>query len=186
MISLRKITYFLLMSMLLMPILALLGNSINLSREITFYYRLIFWVYGFFFVFHYISNGIRLRFPKMLYFLLLYVLYLFAWSLFNGDMARRGLLKIIINNVHMFYVLCNTGKERSDLIEYLRNKDIHTVFHYFSLHHSPFYKNKHDGRELPNSDRYQDCLLRLPLFYELKVSEIVSNTTKISSFFKSI
>ncbi len=94
--------------------------------------------------------------------------------------------KYATNNAHMFYVLCNTGKERSDLIEYLRNKDIHTVFHYFSLHHSPFYKNKHDGRELPNSDRYQDCLLRLPLFYELKVSEIVSNTTKISSFFKSI
>lgn len=46
-------------------------------------------------------------------------------------------------------------------------KNIQSVFHYLSLHQSPFYKGKHNGMELPESDRYSDCLLRLPFFYEL-------------------
>ncbi|HEX7415090.1 MAG TPA: DegT/DnrJ/EryC1/StrS family aminotransferase, partial [Bacteroidia bacterium] len=41
------------------------------------------------------------------------------------------------------------------------------VFHNQSLHKSPYYSGKHDGRTLPNADRFSDCLLRLPLFYEL-------------------
>ena len=47
------------------------------------------------------------------------------------------------------------------------------VFHYLSLHSSEYYKDKHDGRELPNCDRYADCLVRLPLFYELGEEEVV-------------
>jgi len=35
------------------------------------------------------------------------------------------------------------------------------------LHGSPFYTEKHDGRVLPETDHYTDCLLRLPMFYEL-------------------
>jgi hypothetical protein len=43
----------------------------------------------------------------MLYFLLLYIIYLFGWSFFNGDMARRGLLKILVNNVQLstFFII---------------------------------------------------------------------------------
>ena len=41
------------------------------------------------------------------------------------------------------------------------------MFHYLSLHKSPFYADKHDGRELPWADFYTDCLVRLPLYYEL-------------------
>jgi dTDP-4-amino-4,6-dideoxygalactose transaminase len=75
------------------------------------------------------------------------------------------------NNGHMFYMICRNGKERDKLIAYLKKLGITAVFHYQSLHKSDFYAEKHDGRELPNSDHYADCLLRLPLFYELTMED---------------
>ncbi len=63
--------------------------------------------------------------------------------------------------------------ERSQLIEYMRSKGILAVFHYLSLHKSPFYHEKHDGRTLENCDKFSDTLLRLPFYYELTELEIV-------------
>lgn len=71
------------------------------------------------------------------------------------------------NNGHMFYLVCRSLDERTALIEALRQRQILPVFHYLSLHTSPFYANKHDGRALPWADHYTDCLVRLPLYYEL-------------------
>jgi len=71
------------------------------------------------------------------------------------------------NNAHMFYLVCNSLEERSDLIHFLKQRNIFSVFHYLSLHQSNFYQNKHDGRDLKNSDYYTSRLLRLPLFFEL-------------------
>ena len=53
----------------------------------------------------------------------------------------------------------------------MENLGINSVFHYQSLHKSGFYADKHDGRILENSDRYTECLLRLPLFYELSLDQ---------------
>jgi len=61
---------------------------------------------------------------------------------------------------------------RTKLMNYLKEKGIQTTFHYLPLHSSEFYKDKHDGRVLPNCDCYGDCLVRLPLFYELKDEEV--------------
>ena len=76
------------------------------------------------------------------------------------------------NNAHMFYLVCNSLEERTKLIKKLRDKDILAVFHYLSLHSSEYYKDKHDGRPLPQCDRYADCLVRLPLFYDLAIEEV--------------
>ncbi|WP_185213177.1 dTDP-4-amino-4,6-dideoxygalactose transaminase [Sphingobacterium mizutaii] len=76
------------------------------------------------------------------------------------------------NNAHMFYLVCNSLEQRSIIIKTLKEKDIHAVFHYLSLHKSPFYASKHDGRDLPETDRYSDCLLRLPMYFELTESDI--------------
>ena len=81
------------------------------------------------------------------------------------------------NNAHMFYLICNNLEERTALIKKLKENGILAVFHYLSLHSSEYYKDKHDGRDLLNCDRYADCLVRLPLFYELReedVEEIVN------------
>lgn len=79
------------------------------------------------------------------------------------------------NNGHMFYLVCESLEQRSRIIEKLKAEGILSVFHYISLHESPFYHEKHDGRNLPNTDRYTDTLLRLPMFYELNPEEIISN-----------
>ena len=71
------------------------------------------------------------------------------------------------NNGHMFYLVCRGLEERTALIEHLKGLQILPVFHYLSLHTSPYYRDKHDGRDLPWADHYTDCLLRLPLYYEL-------------------
>jgi dTDP-4-amino-4,6-dideoxygalactose transaminase len=75
------------------------------------------------------------------------------------------------NNAHMFYMILPNEKDRETFISKLREEDIYAVFHYLSLHKSPFYFDKHDGRELPLSDYYSDCLVRLPFFYDLKELE---------------
>ncbi|MBB2486782.1 dTDP-4-amino-4,6-dideoxygalactose transaminase [Mitsuaria sp. WAJ17] len=76
------------------------------------------------------------------------------------------------NNGHMFYLVCESLAQRTALIEALKKAGIDAVFHYQSLHRSKYYAAKHDGRELPNCDRFADCLVRLPLFYELQDADV--------------
>jgi len=88
-------------------------------------------------------------------------------------LADKGFFSIPVipeyatNNAHMFYLVCPSLEDRTKLINALKQKDILAVFHYLSLHSSPYYHEKHDGRVLANCDRFADCLVRLPLFYEL-------------------
>jgi dTDP-4-amino-4,6-dideoxygalactose transaminase len=89
------------------------------------------------------------------------------------------------NNAHMFYLVCRTADERSELIKYLNDGGVQAVFHYQSLHKSPFYTGKYHGAELPNSDRYSDCLLRLPLYYDLKTREVRYICDKVLEFYKN-
>ena len=72
------------------------------------------------------------------------------------------------NNAHMFYLLFPNLAKRSDFIAKMKARDILTVFHYLPLHSSEYYRAQHDGRALPNCDRYADTLVRLPLYYGLK------------------
>jgi dTDP-4-amino-4,6-dideoxygalactose transaminase len=76
------------------------------------------------------------------------------------------------NNGHMFYMLCKDEAQRTAIISYLKEHEILSVFHYLSLHVSQFFSGKHDGRNLPNSDRYTNTLLRLPMFYELQTEHV--------------
>lgn len=76
------------------------------------------------------------------------------------------------NNAHMFYMVCSSLEQRTRIIDKLKKSDVLAVFHYLSLHKSPFYMEKHDKRDLPNTDKYADCLVRLPMYYELEDSQI--------------
>lgn len=88
------------------------------------------------------------------------------------------------HNAHVFYVLCANPTERQDLISYLKDQGVATAFHYLSLHNSAYYESKHDGRILPNSDRYSDTLLRLPLYYDLQTEEVKVICKLIQDFYK--
>jgi dTDP-4-amino-4,6-dideoxygalactose transaminase len=76
------------------------------------------------------------------------------------------------NNAHMFYLVCPNLEKRTALIDALKLKNVLAVFHYISLHTSSFFSVQHDGRALPNCDRFTDCLVRLPLFPELTNIEV--------------
>jgi dTDP-4-amino-4,6-dideoxygalactose transaminase len=75
-------------------------------------------------------------------------------------------------NAHMFYIVLNDLEERDSLISRLKSVGITSVFHYQSLHRSRFYAGQHDGRDLPCSNHYSDCLIRLPMYYALKIEQI--------------
>ena len=59
------------------------------------------------------------------------------------------------------------------VMTFVKENNIHAVFHYLSLHNSEYYQAKHDGRVLINSDKFTECLVRLPLFYELNTSDVL-------------
>jgi dTDP-4-amino-4,6-dideoxygalactose transaminase len=79
------------------------------------------------------------------------------------------------NNGHMFYLVCKNMEQRTSIIDKLKSKQILSVFHYISLHSSSFYNQIHHEDKLPQSDRYSDCLLRLPMYYELNVKQVIDS-----------
>jgi dTDP-4-amino-4,6-dideoxygalactose transaminase len=115
------------------------------------------------------------------------------WHLYHENLnplTKKGYFKTPIipdfatNNAHMYYVICNSLEQRSALIAHLKSKGIMAVFHYLSLHKSPYFEHKHDGRLLPNCDRFSDCLVRLPLYYELDESQQMHIINEINLFFQ--
>lgn len=88
------------------------------------------------------------------------------------------------NNAHMFYIVLPSLEERTSLIRYLKENGVGAVFHYLSLHSSDYYQSRHDGRALPQCDRYADCLVRLPLFYDLKIEEVHHICDLISTYYQ--
>ncbi len=89
------------------------------------------------------------------------------------------------NNAHMFFLVCKNIEQRDALIAHLKSHDFHSVFHYLSLHKSPFYVDKNDGKNLPLSDYYTDGLVRLPFFYELEIEQVKAISKAVLSFFNA-
>lgn len=86
------------------------------------------------------------------------------------------------NNAHMYYLTLNSLADRTAFISHLANNDIQATFHYIPLHSSTYFVGKHDGRAMPNCDRFSDTLVRLPLFYELSDEQIKHITNAITSY----
>lgn len=107
-----------------------------------------------------------------------------------NDLASSGYIQLpkipeyATNNAHMFYILCHDLKKRSELISYLKENKIHSVFHYLSLNKSEYYIKQNEKVNLKNSDKFSDCLLRLPMYYELESKQVNYISEKITEFFK--
>ncbi len=105
-------------------------------------------------------------------------------------LKEKGILQLPVipdyatNNAHMFYIVCRSLEERSQLINKLKENEIMAVFHYLSLHKSPYYNKKYNGEELPMSDLYSDNLLRLPFYYSLEKIDQERIISVINSFYK--
>lgn len=106
-------------------------------------------------------------------------------------LADRGFFKLpdvpeyATNNAHMFYLIFSNLEKRSDFIKYMKDNGVLAVFHYLSLHKSAYYVDKHDGRVLPECDRYADTLVRLPMYYDLSVGDVDYICSLISKFYLS-
>ena len=102
----------------------------------------------------------------------------------KGAFTLPDIPEYATNNAHMFYIVLPSLEARTALIKYLKENGVGAVFHYLSLHSSEYYKPKHDGRALPQCDRYADCLVRLPLFYDLTIEEVNHICDLIDTYFQ--
>jgi len=105
-------------------------------------------------------------------------------------LAAKGLFSLLdipnyaTNNAHMFYLVLPNLEARTGLIAHLREQGAQAVFHYLSLHSSPYYHTRHDGRTLPECDRYADCLVRLPLYYDLSLEQVDHICEAIATYYR--
>jgi dTDP-4-amino-4,6-dideoxygalactose transaminase len=116
------------------------------------------------------------------------------YALYMEDLrplAEKGYIQLpfILNdccsNGHIFYIITRSLKERTELAQFLKDQDIMAVFHYVPLHSSP--AGKLYGRTngtLEVTERVSDCLLRLPLYYEMRDDDVHSVTGNIRNFYK--
>jgi len=102
---------------------------------------------------------------------------IYEWN--NKMLIQLPIPRYASNNAHMFYIVCKNLEQRTSIIDFLKENGILSVFHYISLHKSLYYKEIYNGKELSESDRFSDCLLRLPLYYELSESNVTSITNLI-------
>ena len=110
-----------------------------------------------------------------------------------SELAAKGFVRLpyipdyATNNGHMFYMVCRSLDERSGLIKHLKDNGITAPFHYLSLHKSDYY---HDHTtnipDLPYCDMYADCLVRLPMFFELTDEEVEKVIECIKEYYRGI
>lgn len=112
------------------------------------------------------------------------------WYYYNEklkDLANAGYFELPVIpsyasvNAHVFYILLPNEQEQIRLRAFLKQEGISAVFHYNPLHRSIYYADKHDGRALPNSDKFDKCLLRLPLYTGMTQQE---QATVVSAIYK--
>jgi dTDP-4-amino-4,6-dideoxygalactose transaminase len=85
-------------------------------------------------------------------------------------------------NGNMFFLITKSSSEQSALLSFLKKEGINAVFHYLPLHSSEFFIRKHDGRSLPDTDHFSECIVRLPFYNEMKDEELQHVVETIRSF----
>lgn len=115
------------------------------------------------------------------------------WNLYYKSLkilAKKELLNLPFvpeyaeHNAHSFYLVLKNRKVMTGLKAFLDEKKIESAVHYTSLDQSIFWKKDHPSfRGNINSLRYNDCLLRLPLFNSMTFDEVEYVTSSLLSYF---
>ena len=89
-----------------------------------------------------------------------------------------------VHNGHIFYIKLKDIEQRYRMINHLKGFGIQAVFHYIPLHESKKCTkyNLFDGKDEYTS-KESERLLRLPLFYDLNISDVRYICTKVKEFF---
>lgn len=116
-----------------------------------------------------------------------------SWHLYYDglmELAQKGQIELptvpknCIHNAHMFYIKAKNLEERTKLLSYLKANDINAVFHYIPLHSAPAgVKYCRFNGEDKFTTRESERLIRLPMFYGLKSTDIEYIIEKIKKFF---
>lgn len=117
-----------------------------------------------------------------------------SWNYYDEalrELAREGRVEqpfvpeYATHNAHMYYLKAKDIKERSALIQFLKEQGVQTVFHYIPLHSAP--AGEKFGR-FHGEDRYttreSERLLRLPMYYQMSESEQEYVVEKIYEFYR--
>ena len=103
----------------------------------------------------------------------------------RGKIERPTIPKECIHNAHMYYIKVKNIEERAALIQYLKERDILSVFHYIPLHSSP--AGKQFGR-FEGEDKFttkeSERLLRLPMYFDLKIEDLENIIKAIKEFYE--
>ena len=104
------------------------------------------------------------------------------WNQYDAllrDLADKGLIEqpfvpdYCTHNAHMYYFKVRDLEQRSDFINFMKSKDVLTVFHYVPLHTAP--AGLKYGRfygEDNFTTRESDRLVRLPMYYALTEDDV--------------
>lgn len=116
-----------------------------------------------------------------------------SWDLYSrrlNTLAEKGFLKLpsvpktCEHNGHMFYIKAKNLDERTRLIEYLKRNEIMAIFHYIPLHLSPagLRFGRFDGED-NFTTKESERIIRLPMYYGLKESDIDKIIKTIEKFY---
>ncbi|MGV8906555.1 MAG: dTDP-4-amino-4,6-dideoxygalactose transaminase [Acetobacterium sp.] len=116
-----------------------------------------------------------------------------SWNLYQEllkDLEDAGVIELpfipkhCVHNAHMFYIKTKDMVERTALIDYLKDQEILSVFHYIPLHSSPAGKRfgRFSGKDVYTT-KESERLLRLPMYYGLKDEEIEFIAGMIKTFY---
>ena len=107
-------------------------------------------------------------------------------------LEEKGMLKLAhvpeecVHNGHMFYLKVGSLKERTELIQHLKQNGVHSVFHYIPLHQAP--AGKKFGRffgEDVYTTRESERLLRLPMYFGLREEQVEQVCRAVHTFWQS-
>jgi len=118
-----------------------------------------------------------------------------SWNLYNEllkPLAEKGRIEIpvipegCIHNAHMYYIKAKDLKERTALIQYLKEHEIQAVFHYIPLHTAPAGKQfgRFHGEDIYTT-KESERLTRLPMYYGLKEEQISYIAKTIIDYYES-
>ena len=103
----------------------------------------------------------------------------------NGKIDLPCIPKECEHNAHMFYIKAKDLDERTKLISYMKEHGIGCVFHYIPLHSAP--AGRRFGRfcgEDIYTTKESERLMRLPMYYGLKLEDIDRVIETIERFYK--
>lgn len=91
----------------------------------------------------------------------------------EGKIMRPVVPNGCTNNFHMYYLKVKNQEVRIELITYLKEKGIRSVFHYVPLHTAPagLKFGRFSGEDIYTT-KESERLLRLPMFYNLDMKDV--------------